>query len=512
LQDLSQEQMTRVLSNNRNLGVAIDLVGVYLKNYEIDKADRLCARIQPLVRERGGMWLFKFLNFFSTVRMKQSRYQEALDMYKEYETLIVYSPEEAWELFDTVYRNYGWIYTSLHDYQKALEYFEKAVQIKRTKGIQPHWFDQWDLGKTHARLSLQRGRPENLELALRLIKEGLDMHKRAEPKDVIMRCKMLNSAGECASVLGDFTDDKQVAKRWYVEAETLHQESVALYMKVLGPGKPLTGWAMEDLAGVLQRLEKHKEATDMLHGALKVECSKDIIKLAAMARLLDSVLQVHRATGDREGLADCQDAINIGLENLQKRRIDKTEAVSYAGLLQKIADLLLAHSIENREGAISLLEEAIECLRNEGAHHPEGISHATQGQGNGASSLERDSFDIPKAGQQKLEDVSGPDLLRGLEHQLKLLREVHNCMESWSPDTCEGEAIDVPKTQPLQTEEHSTQDRLEADDPEVLTFELPPHSKDILLKAGATPKAECWPASLPRPAYFEVVDDFCQVD
>merc|ERR1712091_605996 len=124
---------------------------------------------------------------------------------------------------------------------------------------------------------------------------------------------------------------------------------------------------MEDLAGSLQRLKRHEEAKKYLHGALLVECSKDIIKLSSVARLLDSVLQVHRVTGDREGLAACQDAVNIGLQNLQRRRIDKKEAASYAALLQKIADMLLAHDLENRKNAISLLEEAASCLSGGGA-------------------------------------------------------------------------------------------------------------------------------------------------
>eukprot|EP00913_Durusdinium_trenchii_P009045 g8506.t1 len=55
----------------------------YLKNYEIDKADRLCARIAPLCAERGGLWQFKLLNFYTTVRMKQSRYEENVGSFED---------------------------------------------------------------------------------------------------------------------------------------------------------------------------------------------------------------------------------------------------------------------------------------------------------------------------------------------------------------------------------------------------------------------------------------------
>jgi tetratricopeptide (TPR) repeat protein len=491
LKDLNQEQMGRVLNQNRNLGTAIDLIGVYLKNYEIDKADRLCARIQPLVRDRGGVWLFKFLNFYTTVRMKQSRYDEALEMYKEYETLVKYSPQEAWELYDTVYRNYGWIYTSLHEYEKALQYFEKAVEVKRANGIKAHWFDQWDLGKTHARISLRNGKPENLELAFQLICEGLEAHKRAEPQDTIMRCKMLNSAGECASILGDFTSDAQIQKDRYTRAVEIHKESLDLYMQVLGPGKPLTGWAMEDLAGALKRLSRHEEAKELLHGALAVECSKDIIKLPSVVRLLDAVLEAHRITADREGLARCQDAVNIGLSNLQRRCIDKTEAPSYAALLQKIANLLLAHDIENRENAISLLEEALSCLKV-GGMRPEGMPRS-----GGDEPNEREEY-IPHAGQQECE-VNESELLIVLEEQITLLRNVCDCVDSglWQ----NGDADVLPKPDPdapfipSASSAHST-------------------SKDEgpqLPADSSTPETSASPGMV--PVFFEVIDDeFPEVD
>ncbi|CAL1169142.1 unnamed protein product [Cladocopium goreaui] len=413
--ELKEEQVTQVLGQNRNLGTAIDLIGVYLKNYEIDKADRLCAQIAPLCLERGGVWYFKLLNFYTTVRMKQSRYQEALEMYKEYETLINFSPEEAWELYDTVYRNFGWIYTSLRDFPKALEYFEKCVSVKRAHGVPAHWFDQWDLGKTHARLSLQLGRFEDLALAAQLIGEALEMHRTAEPTDTIMRCKMLNSAGECYMVRGDFCQDAQARNHCYDKAIKLQEESYQLYMQVLGPKKPLTGWAMEDLAGAYQRRGRLEDAKPLLLQALRVECSKDIIKLASMARLLDSVLELHEATSDNAGLAACQDAINEGLENLQKRGIHTSEAVSYAALLQKIAKILLAHDELNRDGAVDLLEEGLRYLSGSAERSRSGQPDTA------ADDEEERHFYIPKAGQQEL-DVDAAALHRDIEVQLEQLR------------------------------------------------------------------------------------------
>jgi len=494
LRGLTREQMVHVLGHNKSLGTAIDLVGCYLKNYEIDKADRLCSRIEPLCRERGGMWLFKLLNFYTTVRMKQSRYPEALEMYTEYETLIGYSPEEAWELYDTVYRNFGWIHTSLHNYSKALEYFEKCVEVKRSHGVPPHWFDQWDLGKTHARLSLQRDRPKNLELALRLIEEGIELHKKAEPTDFIMRCKMLNSAGECACILGDFTDEGRSvsAHTCYDRGIALHEESYNLYLKVLGPTKPLTGWAMEDLAGAYRRRGRDRDAKPLLKAALHVECTKDIIKLSSMVRLLGSVLEVHLATGDRSGLAECQDTINAGLDNLRRRGVDVAEAVSYAALLQKIVEVLLAHDeMANCCVAVQLLEEGLSYIKRQRGT-PCGLNDVDGQDGHEETTWQHREwqFRAPRAGQQEL-DIDAVTLQTEMEQHLARLTTTIVQTHALHNREAELESAKV------------TTEVVEYSAPDLSTDPQTKHVSNDLLTA-----ADSQIASTRRwPPHFETVDD-----
>ena len=53
------------LRNGQNLGNALDLVGVYMKNYKLDKADAVLSRCGPFVSERGGVWMIKWLNHVS---------------------------------------------------------------------------------------------------------------------------------------------------------------------------------------------------------------------------------------------------------------------------------------------------------------------------------------------------------------------------------------------------------------------------------------------------------------
>ena len=50
------------LHNGQNLGNALDLVGAYMKNYKLDKADAVLAKCGPFVSHRGGVWMVKWLN------------------------------------------------------------------------------------------------------------------------------------------------------------------------------------------------------------------------------------------------------------------------------------------------------------------------------------------------------------------------------------------------------------------------------------------------------------------
>lgn len=116
--------------------MALDLIGVYLKNYEIDKqlgsmtvmmfsgmdldwgSDTgatmslsewcPCRRLSfgtcfpptvlPRARKRGGTWLIKALDKLCAVRMKQFRAYDALVALKEIEQNVPFQPEEGWEV------------------------------------------------------------------------------------------------------------------------------------------------------------------------------------------------------------------------------------------------------------------------------------------------------------------------------------------------------------------------------------------------------------------------------
>lgn len=141
------------LEDGRNLGSALDLVGVYMKNYKLDKAEAVLQRCGQYIGARGGVWMVKFLNHLSTVRMKQGRHLEALEMLYELELYSPYSAEEAPEFYETVNRNLAWVFKSLGRVDEAATYFERmSVCSKKHKG-KLDWFDCWDIGKLMAMCS-----------------------------------------------------------------------------------------------------------------------------------------------------------------------------------------------------------------------------------------------------------------------------------------------------------------------------------------------------------------------
>lgn len=211
-------------------------------------------------------------------------------------------------------------------------------------------------------------------------------------------------------------------------------------MKVLGKHKPLAGWCMEHLAGALRRVdtrEAREEAKDLLLGAFVVECSKDIIKLSSMERLLGSVMEAHQETGDMGGLERCQEAINVGLENLHRRNIHVLEAASYAKLLQRISQVLLAHSPRaNLQCALGLLDEATEHARR-AVDRPASKGQAAEIHvllehqvGNRVCREVKAWHDddlgpeifTPKSGQQEILGIDAKQLLKDLVEQALALR------------------------------------------------------------------------------------------
>lgn len=359
---MAPSELNETLLEPKNLGVALDLVGVYLKNYEIDKADLVITRMVPLCRERGGTWLVKGLDKLSAVRMKQFRAYDALVALREIEQVVPFAPEEGWEFHDILYRNLAWCYSALDEAERCLEYTRLSVEVKRKCGIPASWFDIWDLGKGHARIGQKTKQRKEMKVAFDLCVKAGEIHRTAEANDSIMLAKIQSNVGEVAMGIGDsYHMDKIAAKarEWYEQAEAPLRESYALHCAALGPMKPLSGWAAGTVAHCMVRLDRFPEAREYLLMSMKVECSKDSTTPGCVIELLDRVLSVQQELGDLRGISVCCDDLDQSIIGLRDRGWERRERDVFALLLQRVATaLLLADS-----GGGEMVPRALQKLR-----------------------------------------------------------------------------------------------------------------------------------------------------
>ena len=81
--------------------------------------------------------------------------------------------EEAWEFWETVYRNFAWVMSSLGCTQDAIAYVQQAIDVKMRVGREPSWFDHWDLGRMKATLALRRNDEDEIRDAQDEIRKAL---------------------------------------------------------------------------------------------------------------------------------------------------------------------------------------------------------------------------------------------------------------------------------------------------------------------------------------------------
>lgn len=336
-----------VLNEPEVLGSALDIVGAYLKNYELDKAAAVIETIIPLCRKRGSLWLLKALNFLSTVRMKQARPAEALEILQEIESQVANQlteeeSDEAWEFFETIYRNFGWVLSSLHREMEAMNYIQRSIDVKKKVGKEESWFDKWDLGRIKATKAMRGGMfgqgvkiklvPEEIKECQELVTKALWMHKEAEPHDRVMRAKIWHNVGECSFALGHIEEIAVVgcstignnpnsacqvssARTHYRKSLKCFREAHKLFKTTEGHHHPLTGSEAQAVAWVLLKLDEPEESKQFLGDALETLARQQsgwgdgdslegsVPALSQATMILDRILESHRRTGDREGLA-----------------------------------------------------------------------------------------------------------------------------------------------------------------------------------------------------------------
>ncbi|CAJ1423706.1 unnamed protein product [Effrenium voratum] len=318
------------LQNGQNLGNALDLVGVYMKNYKLDKADAVLARCGPFVSSRGGVWMIKWLNHVSTVRMKQSRHLEALEMLYELELYSPYNAEEAPEFFATLYRNLAWALKALGRLEEAAVYFARMASASQQAKGTLDWFDQWDIGKLAAARGFRDGDMDEFYRGRAQVETALQLQIEQEPDDLVMRAKVHDSLAECYMVVKE-----------YPKAHEHYAAAYDLLLRTVGRQSPLFGKQARHAANLQIAQGFHSEALPFLGEALEVESSKDAVNASELLELVDVIVNAQqRASSDTmASLPSNHRALKRLQQNLKERGLDGT--TEYAILCHKMSLLYL---------------------------------------------------------------------------------------------------------------------------------------------------------------------------
>lgn len=240
---------------------ALDLVDALAKDHQTELADDMIQSLLPFCRDQGGIWLMKALSVNAMVRVQQSIPAEALEMLREYESLISLPMAEAWEIYDTLYRNFGRIHYDLQDYAQALGYFRRCVEIKKSKGCPAHWLDQWDIANASWHLAMTSSQRLDMQTSLELMLKAIRLHRDVERDDSVARIGMLRGASECAATAADLAlpdprgEPAQLSERQQLwgKSEACLREAHGICLREFGAEEPVTLSMAEELAALLDR-------------------------------------------------------------------------------------------------------------------------------------------------------------------------------------------------------------------------------------------------------------------
>eukprot|EP01064_Diplonema_japonicum_P008744 TRINITY_DN16144_c0_g1_i1.p1 TRINITY_DN16144_c0_g1~~TRINITY_DN16144_c0_g1_i1.p1 ORF type:complete len:515 (+),score=152.42 TRINITY_DN16144_c0_g1_i1:53-1546(+) len=314
------------------VAMALHLSGVYIKNYSLDKAEKMLNRILPWCRAAQGPYLWKILQKIATLRFKQNRQPECAELLEE---LASIAPPNA-----ATHANLTTAYNSIGDYEKALDHINKGIALKGETDKD----DKWALGLVKKNLG-------DTQAGIQYLKEALEGHYNEAPDDKVMIAKLHDSLADAYLK----NEDLEQAERHY-------QTAYEYFKATVGDSSPLTGSAA-GLVGKVQMLQGKKiESLKYLTAALKVEANKDGIHCTPLYELVSSILSIYveeSVPAESGALSNIHPFLEQAIVNLDSRN-ELTDG-NGGVLLHKIGEAYLLSQPSEHHKAYSTLKRA-QCL------------------------------------------------------------------------------------------------------------------------------------------------------
>lgn len=227
------------LNHKLTLDVAFKLMDLYIIQYKLDKIDTILLDIENICssEEHKNFYWPKYIQMKAFCRWKQSKFKEALKLFKEMEQIIGPSSK--------LLENMGHTYNSLSDYKNAEKCFKQAiVYIEIEKKKNPDM--NTNMGGLYLGLGLIKKRQGNIKEGLNELHKGLDWyteHTGPNPHSLVAKASM--SVGQTYNELKEY--DKAIEHI---------KNAIDIFQKTCGDESPLTGNAQYNLGKIYFNLKK----------------------------------------------------------------------------------------------------------------------------------------------------------------------------------------------------------------------------------------------------------------
>lgn len=353
LEELFEDCKTQLgVEHSISIDVFFILFDSYISMYRLDKIDVQLVHVVPAVDRFGAaagsdpvllarhfQYKLKLIQCIAFTRWKQHRFSEAMDGFLQMETMTADSPSPH------LFENMAHTYSSMSNYPKAKEYFEKCLAAgtpNRTGTL---------LG-----LGLLSERTGDLPAAMEQLMAALEAAKATRVGD-----KEGSIEGKVAMSIAKL----QVKLKDPSSALTYASMAVDVFRHTCGEDSPLLASALKIKGEVLCALpEQLPQACDTFIDAFRIEAQKDLVELMTMMELVQLVQGICRML---PAPSDCshrlKETCEIGLRACQHVR-NKLPLDGNAAAFFKCVGELAVHALDLKH-ARELFVEAVPLFREE---------------------------------------------------------------------------------------------------------------------------------------------------
>merc|ERR1712137_135398 len=261
------------LEHELTLNSLIDCAYEYIKAYQLTLCDQLLMEGYDTCKARGtdDSFYIKMIQALAFLRFKQSRFQDAVDLFEEMRVLLGPNP--------SLLENTGHAYNSIGDQENAQRCFTEALELC---SLDPS--HKAHKGGLLLGLGLVKTRRGNLEGGLAELKEALQWYidDLAGQDNALIAKAHVSVAGTLEQM------DR------HEEAEPHYKEAIRIFKATCGEVNPLTADALRKMGLCLREQQKWEEAYDTLSESLVSNVGIDTfaINLANIAEIMITLMQI----------------------------------------------------------------------------------------------------------------------------------------------------------------------------------------------------------------------------